>query len=95
MDPLLTVPPLTPTLPSSSVINLVSCSKQSNGHAPTVFKDELIKKENVTIRVDDLKDLLEFFAKTTYKARDTQPKVIKNFQFCQAVSCARVLFSYY
>lgn len=86
MDPLLTVPvpSLSTSLPSS-VITRGSC-KLNNGHPSSIPNEETIKQttETILISVEDLKDLLEFFSKSTYKARDTQPKVMNELPNCEA-----------
>lgn len=55
--------PTTPTHTSSTTNN-------GHGSSSSAYQE-------VEVKSDELVELVEYFAKTTYKARDTQPKVWK------------------
>jgi hypothetical protein len=40
------------------------------------------EKDKVEVKPEEIRALLEYFSKNTYKARDSHPKVIKSDNFC-------------
>ncbi len=60
-------------------VTLVPPVANGNGSVPNILPEDGLmgemRNEDMMVTPEELKNLLDYFSKTTYKARDTQPKV--------------------